>query len=129
MASLAFTAITRTHAGSPERQQVLGLAFIAAWALACAAVAVVATFLLPIVNLLFGWSRMSASALEGIAQWCVINIWSMLPQALMAGVFEAFDIDFKYDFEAYFLRCVRLAGDGKCCFGQPCIAWLVMLEI
>jgi peptidoglycan biosynthesis protein MviN/MurJ (putative lipid II flippase) len=84
VASLAFPAITRTEAGTPERQQAVGLAFLIAWALACAAVAVVATFSLPIASLLFGWGRMSAAHLEVIAQWGAVGIWSLLPQALMA---------------------------------------------
>ena len=84
VASLAFTAITRTLAATPERQQVVGLAFLIAWTLACAAVAVVATFSLPIANVLFGWGRMSVASLEVIAQWSAIGIWSLLPQALMA---------------------------------------------
>lgn len=84
VASLAFPAITRTRAGTTERQQAVGLAFLMAWALACAAVAVVATFSLPIASLLFGWGRMSAASLELIAQWSAIGIWSLLPQALMA---------------------------------------------
>ena len=84
VASLAFPAITRTQAGSPARQQAVSLAFSVAWALACAAIAMVATFSLPIASLLFGWGRMSASALEVIAQWSAIGIWSLLPQALMA---------------------------------------------
>ena len=84
LASLAFPVITCTKAGTPERQHAVGLAFLVAWTLACAAVAVVATFSFPIANLLFGWGRMSASALEVIAQWSAIGIWSLLPQALMA---------------------------------------------
>ena len=84
VASLAFPAITRTEAGTLERQQAVGLAFLIAWALACAAVAVVASFSLPIAGLLFGWGRMSAGGLEVIAQWSAIGIWSLLPQALMA---------------------------------------------
>ena len=84
VASLAFPAITRTEAGTPARQQAISLAFLIAWALACAAIAVVATFSLPIANLLFGWGRMSAASLEVIAQWSAIGIWSLLPQALMA---------------------------------------------
>ncbi len=84
VASLAFPAITRTQAGTPERQQAVSLAFLIAWALACAAVAVVASFSLPIANLLFGWGRMSAANLAVIAQWSAIGIWSLLPQALMA---------------------------------------------
>ena len=84
VASLAFPAITLTQAGSPERQQAIGLAFLIAWTLACVAVAVVATFSLPIASLLFGWGRMSVGDLEVIAQWSAIGIWSLLPQALMA---------------------------------------------
>ena len=84
VASLAFPAITRTQPFSPSRQQAVSLAFLVAWTLACAAVAVVATFSLPIASLLFGWGRMSASDLEVIAQWSAIGIWSLLPQALMA---------------------------------------------
>jgi putative peptidoglycan lipid II flippase len=86
VASLAFPAITRTESGTPERQRALGLAFLMAWALACAAVCVVATFSQPIAGLLFGWGRMSASSLEMIAQWSAIGIWSLLPQALIAVV-------------------------------------------
>ena len=84
VASLAFPAIARTESGSRVRQQAIGLAFLIAWALACAAIAVVATFSLPIASLLFGWGRMSAASLEVIAQWSAIGIWSLLPQALMA---------------------------------------------
>ena len=84
VASLAFPAITRTAAATPARQQAVGLAFLIAWALACAAIAVVATFALPIANLLFGWGRMSTASLGVIAQWSAIGIWSLLPQALMA---------------------------------------------
>jgi peptidoglycan biosynthesis protein MviN/MurJ (putative lipid II flippase) len=84
VASLAFPAITRTAAGSPARQKAVGLAFLIAWTLACAAIAVVATFSLPIANLLFGWGRMSAASLAVIAQWSAIGIWSLLPQALTA---------------------------------------------
>ena len=84
VASLAFPAITRTQAGSPARQQAVSLAFSVSWALACAAIAVVATFSFPIASLMFGWGRMSVSALEVIAQWSAIGIWSLLPQALMA---------------------------------------------
>jgi putative peptidoglycan lipid II flippase len=84
VASLAFPAITRTEAGSPARQQAISLAFLIAWTLACAAIAAVATFSLPIASLLFGWGRMSPASLDVIAQWSAIGIWSLLPQALMA---------------------------------------------
>ena len=84
VASLAFPAITRTEEGSEERKQALQMAFTLAWALACAAVAVVATFSLPLARLLFGWGRMSSSNLEVIAQWSAAGSWSLLPQALIA---------------------------------------------
>ncbi|MBC7610682.1 MAG: hypothetical protein H7228_14120 [Polaromonas sp.] len=84
VASLAFPAITRTEEGSHERKQALQMAFTLAWALACAAIAVVATFSLPLAGLLFGWGRMSAGNLEVIAQWSAAGIWSLLPQALIA---------------------------------------------
>ncbi len=84
VASLAFPAITRTEPDSPARLQAVGLAFLLAWALACAAIAVVATFSLPIASLLFGWGRMSSSGLDVIAQWSAIGVWSLLPQALLA---------------------------------------------
>ena len=84
VASLAFPAITRTAAGSPEREKALQLAFSLAWALACAAVAIVVTFSLPLATLLFGWGRMDAEKIATIAQWSAIGVWSLLPQALIA---------------------------------------------
>ncbi len=84
VASLAFPAITRTGPDSAERAQALQMAFVLAWALACAAVAAVATFSLPMAQLLFGWGRMSAGGLEVIAHWSALGVWSLLPQALIA---------------------------------------------
>ena len=84
VASLAFPAITRTTAGSQARQESLQVAFLLAWMLACAAIAIVATFSLPLASLLFGWGRMSAASLLTIAHWSAIGVWSLLPQALIA---------------------------------------------
>ena len=84
VASLAFPAITRTEPDSAERAQVLQMAFVLAWALACAAVAAVATFSVPMAQLLFGWGHMSAGGLEVIAHWSALGVWSLLPQALIA---------------------------------------------
>ncbi len=84
VASLAFPAITRTAAGSQARQESLQVAFLLAWVLACAAIAIVATFSLPLASLLFGWGRMSAASLITIAHWSAIGVWSLLPQALIA---------------------------------------------
>ena len=84
VASMAFPAITRTQPGSVARQQATGLAFFIAWSLACAAVAVVATFSLPLATVLFGWGRMGTSGLEVISQLSAIGIWSLLPQSVMS---------------------------------------------
>ena len=84
VASLAFPAITRTQAGTKQRHYAVGLAIVIAWTLACAAVAVVVIFSLPIASLVFGWGRMSAANLQVIADWAAIGIWSLLPQALLA---------------------------------------------
>ena len=84
VASLAFPAITRTEPGSAERAQALQMAFVLAWALACAGVAAVATFSSALTQLLFGWGRMGADHLEVIAQWSAMGVWSLLPQALVA---------------------------------------------
>ena len=86
VASLAFPAITRTQPASPERREALQMAFVLAWALACAAIVVVASFSLPLARLLFGWGQMSDSNLLVIAQWSAAGIWSLLPQALIAVV-------------------------------------------
>jgi putative peptidoglycan lipid II flippase len=84
VASLAFPAITRTGAGTPEREDALRVAFALAWALACAAIAIVATFSLPLAGLLFGWGRMGDDNLQVIAYWSAIGVWSLLAQALIA---------------------------------------------
>ena len=105
VASLAFPAITRTPTGTPERRQAVGLAFLVAWTLACAAIAGVATFSLPIANLLSGWGRMSAAGLEVIAQWSAIGIWSLLPQALMAVVLTVLATQGRMQTAVWVLAC------------------------
>jgi peptidoglycan biosynthesis protein MviN/MurJ (putative lipid II flippase) len=84
VASLAFPALAATAPQSPERLQALQVAFVLAWALACAAAAVVATFSLPLASVLFGWGSMTPEGLEVIARWSAIGVWSLLPQALIA---------------------------------------------
>lgn len=84
VATLAFPAITRTGEGTPERAAALRVAFALAWALACAAAAIIATFSLPLAGLLFGWGRMGEEHLQVIARWSTIGVWSLLPQALIA---------------------------------------------
>ena len=86
VASVAFPAITRTQEGSTERLKALQVSFALAWALACAAISVVATFSGPLARLLFGWGRMGPEGLALIAQWSAAGIWSLLPQALIAVV-------------------------------------------
>ena len=84
VASLAFPALAATAPQSPARLQALQVAFALAWALACAAAAVVATFSLPIAMALFGWGSMTPASLQVIGQWSAIGVWSLLPQALIA---------------------------------------------
>ena len=84
VASLAFPALAATAAQSIERLQALQVAFALAWALACAAAAVVATFSLPLATALFGWGSMTPASLQIIAKWSAIGVWSLLPQALIA---------------------------------------------
>lgn len=84
VASMAFPAITRTAVGTAERENALSVAFSLAWALACSAIAIVATYSLPLAGLLFGWGHMDDEHLQVIARWSAIGIWSLLPQALIA---------------------------------------------
>lgn len=114
VASLAFPAITRTEAGSAERQQALQTAFLLAWTLACAAVTVVAIFSLPIAGLLFGWGRMDASHLSVIADWSAVGVWSLLPQALIAVVLALMAISHQMHVAAwaYIAGVVVLATAG-----------------
>ncbi|MES2413215.1 MAG: lipid II flippase MurJ [Pseudomonadota bacterium] len=84
VAGLAFPAIARSVPDTSERKKAVSLAFSMAWALSCAAVAIVATFSLPLAGLLFGWGRMAGDHLEIIARWGALGIWSLLPQALAA---------------------------------------------
>ena len=109
VASLAFPAIARTQADTPERTRALQVAFVLAWTLACAAVAVVATFSLPLANLLFGWGKMGTDKLAVIAQWSAIGVWSLLPQAVIAVLLTVMAIS-KRMYVAVWAYCVALAA-------------------
>lgn len=132
VASLAFPAITRTQAGSAARQQAVGLASLIAWALACAAAAVVATFSLPIAKVLFGWGRMSPGSLELIAQWSAIGIWSLLPQALIAVLLTVFATEGRMRGAVWILACglvvllaVGFLGISKNFHSGVSVMWLL----
>lgn len=114
VASLAFPAITQTEAGSAARHTALHTAFLLAWALACAAVAVVATFSLPIAGLLFGWGRMAPEHLVVIADWSAVGVWSLLPQALIAVVLTLMAASHQMHVAAwaYVAGVLALAGAG-----------------
>lgn len=114
VASLAFPAITRTETGSAARQQALQTAFLLAWTLACAAVAVVATFSLPLAGLLFGWGRMAPEHLVVIADWSAVGVWSLLPQALIAVVLALMAASHQMHVAAwaYVAGVLALAGAG-----------------
>ncbi len=90
VASLAFPGIARAFAqpgidarvgaDTPEVTQ----AFVLAWTLACAAAAALLLGAPAVAQLLFGWGRMSDTALAHIAQWGAAGAWGLLPQALLA---------------------------------------------
>ena len=114
VASLAFPAIAQTESGSAARQQALQTAFLLAWALACAAVAVVATFSLPISGLLFGWGQMAPEHLVVIADLSAVGVWSLLPQALIAVVLTLMAASHQMHVAAwaYVAGVLGLAGAG-----------------
>ena len=109
IASLAFPALASTAVHSPERLQAMQVAFALAWALACAAVAVVATFAGPLASLLFGWGSMTASSLDIIARWGAIGVWSLLPQALIAVLLTVMAITGRMRF-AVFAYAAAMVG-------------------
>ena len=128
VASLAFPAITRTEVGSAARQKALQTAFLLAWALACAAVAVVATFSLPIAGLLFGWGRMAPEHLVVIAEWSAVGVWSLLPQALIAVVLTLMAASHQMHVAAwaYIAGVLALAGAGWAGLsGGEAVMWML----
>jgi peptidoglycan biosynthesis protein MviN/MurJ (putative lipid II flippase) len=86
VAALAFPIVARSLAGTDRDRTAAALrsAFALAWALACAAAAVLIAGAPAIAGLLFGWGRMDGQALARVAQWGAVGAWSLLPQALIA---------------------------------------------
>ncbi|WP_299797506.1 lipid II flippase MurJ [Ramlibacter sp.] len=73
----------RSADGERAAAQPLRRGFALAWTLACAAVAGLVMAGPAIAQLLFGWGRMDARAVEHVAQWGSLGSWSLLPQALV----------------------------------------------
>ncbi|MGV3494848.1 MAG: lipid II flippase MurJ [Ramlibacter sp.] len=69
---------TGADAAAPVRR-----GFALAWTLACACAAGLLVAAPAVAQLLFGWGRMQAEALEDVALWGSIGAWSLLPQALL----------------------------------------------
>jgi peptidoglycan biosynthesis protein MviN/MurJ (putative lipid II flippase) len=91
VATLALPAIARAlappapdAAAQDAAARAIRAAFALAWALACAAAAGLLLAAPAAAQLLFGWGRMDAEALERIAAWGRAGAWSLLPQALIA---------------------------------------------
>lgn len=86
VAALAFPgiakALARGDSGATTRAVRAALAL--AWALACAAAAVLLLGAPAIAQLLFGWGRMSPQALARVAHWGALGAWGLPPQALIA---------------------------------------------
>lgn len=84
VASLAFPSISRALAGQQDPASAIRAAFALAWALACAAAAVLLAGAPALAQLLFGWGRMDATAVARVAAWGATGAWGLLPQALIA---------------------------------------------
>ena len=86
VATLALPAVARALAtgdAAGARSAIRG-AFALAWALACAATAMLLIGAPALARLLFGWGRMDAQAVERMASWAALGAWGLLPQALIA---------------------------------------------
>ena len=73
----------RSADGGRAAAEPLRRGFALAWTLACAAVAGLLVAGPAIAQLLFGWGRMDAQALDHVARWGSLGSWSLLPQALV----------------------------------------------
>ncbi|MES2936493.1 MAG: lipid II flippase MurJ [Pseudomonadota bacterium] len=94
VATLALPTIARAlaapdAAASDTAARSVRAAFALAWALACAAAAGLLLAAPALAQLLFGWGRMDAAALERIAAWGRAGAWSLPPQALIAVALAA----------------------------------------
>lgn len=87
VATLAFPAVARAVTqgleGAAAREPVR-IAFALAFALACACAAGLLVGADALARLLFGWGRMSESALTQVAQWGRVAAMGLLPQAVAA---------------------------------------------
>lgn len=71
-------------ASREEAADVIRRGFALAWALACASAAGLLVAAPAVAQVLFGWGRMQANALQDVAAWGRIAAWGLLPQALTA---------------------------------------------
>jgi peptidoglycan biosynthesis protein MviN/MurJ (putative lipid II flippase) len=87
VATLALGPIATALARATSRDEAavtIRRGFALAWVLACASAAGLAVAAPALAQLLFGWGRMQAGALQQVADWGRIAAWGLLPQALTA---------------------------------------------
>jgi peptidoglycan biosynthesis protein MviN/MurJ (putative lipid II flippase) len=85
VATLAFPSVARAFAAQHDGAIKAAQPAIAlAWALACAAAAVLLLAAPALAQLLFGWGRMDPAGLALVAGWAGIGAWGLLPQAVLA---------------------------------------------
>lgn len=87
VATLALGPVAQAFARADSRQEAAATvrrAFALAWTLACACAAGLLVAAPAVAELLFGWGRMQADALQQVAQWGRIAAWGLLPQSLTA---------------------------------------------
>lgn len=84
VATLAFPSIASAFAQRQDAARAVRGAFIAAWTLACAAVAALQIGAPAIAHILFGWGRMDVDDVARIATWGAIGAWGLLPQAIIS---------------------------------------------
>ena len=87
VATLAFPAVARAVTQGlqdPAAREPVRIAFALAFALACACAAGLLVGADALARLLFGWGRMSESALLQVAQWGRVAAMGLLPQAVAA---------------------------------------------
>lgn len=87
VATLAFPAVARAVTQGLEdatAREPVRIAFALAFALACACAAGLLVGADALARLLFGWGRMSESALLQVAQWGRVAAMGLLPQAVAA---------------------------------------------
>ena len=131
VATLALGPIAKALGRAASRDEAaltIRRGFALAWVLACASAAGLAVAALALAQLLFGWGRMQATALQQVADWGRIAAWGLLPQALTAIALTilASQARMRAAVAAYAVALVLLLADGPR-DGAALMAWLNVL--